>query len=469
MEAVTTITLRFDAPNILTKLYAVQNDRLSRYISAELYTGAAAWSPPVGVGGAIRFRKPDGTSGFYDADENGNSAITFDGNRVKMYLAEQVLTVPGIVPMELNLYTAAGEKLTSFSWELVVKPSILPDSAIQSTDYYNTITAQIAQALEYKNGAMQYAEQAANSASQAAQSASQSQSAATYVAELAGIYGKAAHDNLLDNSNFSNPVNQRNNTSYTNANAFCFDRWYIGTSSGATIKAEYVGSSGIKLSGGASGANGCNIRQKIPASGLAGQTLTAAVKVSAVQSGAAIKLGVLIDDTVTASVAIPGVGITVLSFEVPANASTISVAFGNLSSAGGTGTIDVTFEWAALYLGEYTKDTLPPYQPKRDSAELEECKRYLRVYSGAMFPISNNPDGTIIPAYIVDANMRTTPTVTFSNGHVFYGSTSYASISGVSATVRSGGIAMSITTESALPSNSNGVAQFSTLALNAEL
>lgn len=462
MEAVTTITLRFDAPNILTKLYAVQNDRLSRYISAELYTGAAAWSPPAGVGGAIRFRKPDGTSGFYDADENGNSAITFDGNHVKMYLAEQVLTVPGIVPMELNLYTAAGEKLTSFSWELVVKPSILPDSAIQSTDYYNTLTAQIAEALEYKMAAAESAEQAADSAAQA-------DSAATYVTSLAGIYGKAAHDNLLDNSNFLNPVNQRNNTSYTTANTFCFDRWYIGTSPGATIKAEYVGSSGIKLSGGASGANGCNLRQRIPATGLTGKTLTAAVKVAALQAGASVKLGVMIGDDVVASTAISGAGIAVLSFAVPENASTVSVVFGNLSSAGGTGTINVTFAWAALYLGEYTGETLPAYQPKRYSAELEECKRYLRVYSGAMFPISNNPDGTIIPAYIVDANMRTTPTVTFSGGNIFYGSTSYVSIVNVSATVRSGGIAMSITTSSALPGNSNGIAQFSTLALNAEL
>lgn len=462
MEAVTTITLRFDAPNILTKLYAVQNDRLSRYISAELYTGAAAWSPPAGVGGAIRFRKPDGTSGFYDADENGNSAITFDGNRVKMYLAEQVLTVPGIVPMELNLYTAAGEKLTSFSWELNVKPSVLSDSAIESTDYYNTLTAQIAEALEYKMAAAESSEQAADSAAQA-------DAAATYITSLAGIYGKAAHDNLLDNSNFLNPVNQRDATIYTTANAFCFDRWYAGASSGATIRVEHVASSGFKLSGGASGSNGCNIRQKIPATGLAGQTLTAAVKVSAVQSGAAIKLSVLIDDTVTASVAIPGVGITVLSFDVPANASTISVAFGNLSSAGGTGTIDVTFEWAALYLGEYTEETLPAYQPKRDSAELEECKRYLRIYSGAMFPISNNPDGTTIPAYIVDANMRITPAVTFSGGNVFYGSTSYVSVANVSATVSVGGIALSITTSSALPSNSNGIAQFTQLVLNAEL
>lgn len=33
-------------------------------------------------------------------------------------------------------------------------------------------------------------------------------------------------------------------------------------------------------------------------------------------------------------------------------------------------------EWAALYEGEYTIDTLPPYQPKSYSAELAECQRY---------------------------------------------------------------------------------------------
>ena len=168
MQAITPIILRMDSPNTLQRVYAKQNDKLSRYIVASLACGAAAWTPPEGVAGAIRFKKPDGTAGFYDTAEDGTDAIALSGATVKMYLAEQVLTVPGEVAMEINFYTAAGAKLTSFGWTLVVKPSVVPDSAIQSTDYYNTLTAQIAKALEYKNAAAASATAAAVSAEEAA-------------------------------------------------------------------------------------------------------------------------------------------------------------------------------------------------------------------------------------------------------------------------------------------------------------
>lgn len=168
MQAITPIILRMDSPNTLQRVYAKQNDKLSRYIVASLACGAAAWTPPGGVAGAIRYKKPDGTAGFYDTAEDGTDAIALSGATVKMYLAEQVLTVPGEVAMEINFYTAAGAKLTSFGWTLVVKPSAVPDSAIQSTDYYNTLTAQIAKALEYKNAAAASATAAAASAEEAA-------------------------------------------------------------------------------------------------------------------------------------------------------------------------------------------------------------------------------------------------------------------------------------------------------------
>lgn len=168
MQAITPIILRMDSPNTLQRVYAKQNDKLSRYIVASLACGAAAWTPPEGVAGAIRYKKPDGTAGFYDTAEDGTDAIAMSGATVKMYLAEQVLTVPGEVAMEINFYTAAGAKLTSFGWTLVVKPSVVPDTTIQSTDYYNTLTAQIAKALEYKNAAAASASAAAVSAEEAA-------------------------------------------------------------------------------------------------------------------------------------------------------------------------------------------------------------------------------------------------------------------------------------------------------------
>ncbi len=164
MQAVTPMTLHMDSPMTLERVYAKQNDKFSRYILADLFSGAFAWAPPDDAAAIIRYRKPDGTSGFYDVDEAGRPAVTRDGSSVKLYLAEQVLTVPGVVPMELNFYSPDGGKLTSFAWDLIVKPSVVPDDAIQSTDYYNGLTATIAQAVKAASDAAASARAAAASA-----------------------------------------------------------------------------------------------------------------------------------------------------------------------------------------------------------------------------------------------------------------------------------------------------------------
>lgn len=37
----------------------------------------------------------------------------------------------------------------------------------------------------------------------------------------------------------------------------------------------------------------------------------------------------------------------------------------------------VTLEWAALYEGSYSVETLPPYMPRPYATDLAECQRYL--------------------------------------------------------------------------------------------
>ena len=147
MNSLTYITLNLQQPNIAAIAYAVQNDRLSRYITAQLVDGSQAWTPPSGSSAMIRYLKPDGTSGFYDTDEAGNPAIVIDGSTATLTLAEQALTVPGDVMMQLNFYTPADEKLTTLSWLLRVQKSVLTDDSIVSTDYYNVLTEQIAAVL----------------------------------------------------------------------------------------------------------------------------------------------------------------------------------------------------------------------------------------------------------------------------------------------------------------------------------
>ena len=45
--------------------------------------------------------------------------------------------------------------------------------------------------------------------------------------------------------------------------------------------------------------------------------------------------------------------------------------------------------WAALYEGSYTADTLPPYVPKGYAAELAECRRYAKHITGALAGIAH--------------------------------------------------------------------------------
>ena len=173
MTSTTYITLNLQAPNTAVTVNAKQNDRLSRYISAALYDGSVTFVPPVGASAAIRYKNPDGTGGFYDADEDANPAIVITGSTALLTLAEQCTTVPGDVYMELNFYTAAGDKLTSFTWLLKVEQSVLTDATIVSSDYYNVLTAAIATTLEYRDAAATSA-----TAAQTAQTAAEAEAAA---------------------------------------------------------------------------------------------------------------------------------------------------------------------------------------------------------------------------------------------------------------------------------------------------
>lgn len=143
MTSTTYVTLDLQSPNIAVVVAGKQNDSMSRVITAQLKDGAVLWTPPEGCAAMIRYAKPDGTAGFYDVLEDGTTpAYTITGSSISITLAEQALTVPGNVFCEINFYTSA-EKLTTFSFLLSVEASVLSDSTIISTDYFNVLSARI--------------------------------------------------------------------------------------------------------------------------------------------------------------------------------------------------------------------------------------------------------------------------------------------------------------------------------------
>ena len=148
MQSTTTLELNLQYPNHATVMHAVQNDRLSRKISAVLADGATAWTPPTGSLAIVRFIKPDGTMGFYDTDENDDPAVTWTGNVATITLAEQVLTVAGDVWCQVNFYNAGEERLSTFKWLIKVQENVITDETIESTDYFNILTHQIDEIIE---------------------------------------------------------------------------------------------------------------------------------------------------------------------------------------------------------------------------------------------------------------------------------------------------------------------------------
>ena len=198
------------------------------------------------------------------------------------------------------------------------------------------------------------------------------------------LQGRAAH-NLLDNSNFRNPVNQRGNTSY-GAEGYSIDRWYFYNPNGDGTVA--INNGYISLTGG-SGAVSLSCR--FPKGFLdASKTYTAR---------SCDNLGNINPSSLNFYDSFD-------SFEIPAG-------------AGETKNI----VWAALYEGAYDASTLPAYQPKGYAAELAECMRYYYQSNDNRYGqdgmiirrainIEGNTNSFALESVELPVTMRITPTIT---------------------------------------------------------
>ena len=251
------IGLNLSADAIPGRLHMVQGDANSRTIVATLWDGAQLYSIPAGAAVMVRFRKPDGTGGLYDATESG-SKVTYAGSIVTAPVATQMLAVAGDVFAEIDIFGsssgAAAERLATFRFIVEVAPCVLPDAEIISSDYYNILASDIADAKAAADLAKDYAAAAKQSADSAAvsvegavkynvvqtltdaqkqQARDNSNASAPYTAgENISISGSViatkafpCNPNLLDNWYFGDPVNQRGQTSYDGTNTYTIDRW----------------------------------------------------------------------------------------------------------------------------------------------------------------------------------------------------------------------------------------------------
>ena len=150
--------------------------------------------------------------------------------------------------------------------------------------------------------------------------------------------------NLLDNSDFTNPINQRGQTSYSDIN-YTIDRWRIWEQGEVTVNNGYLSHS-------------VALYQYLPNLDK-NKTYTLAFKA---YDGTVYCSSSKPIDNITAG---PGINI----FYDPNNG--VAARFWYIEGYANK-------VWAALYEGSYTAETLPPYVPKGYAAELVECRRFFQ-------------------------------------------------------------------------------------------
>lgn len=172
--------------------------------------------------------------------------------------------------------------------------------------------------------------------------------------------------NLLDNSDFKNPVNQRGATTVS-AGGYFIDRWAVKQSG---VSAS-LGQSGMTISNSRSDNTAGYIEQVLPDNVVnstthAGKTYTIAAKANGKIDCATATI------PNSATINVDSVNQIMLLYSQSA-AKWVARCVVNQSGH------QMTIEWMALYEGSYTADTLPPYQPKGYAVELAECKRYYEL------------------------------------------------------------------------------------------
>ncbi len=175
--------------------------------------------------------------------------------------------------------------------------------------------------------------------------------------------GDVPRFNLLDNSNFANPVVQAGLNGKHGSTAYLCDRW---SSYGVTgeQKNGYIKLTGTNASS--------RIAQNLD--GVAGKTVTVAAKVT---GSGRVYVGVYYtvngtSSAISKAVSAPN-GIISARGTIPSNAESINF---RIYPDNDGENLSANVFWAALYEGEYTDDNLPTYVPKGYAEEMAECQRY---------------------------------------------------------------------------------------------
>lgn len=181
-------------------------------------------------------------------------------------------------------------------------------------------------------------------------------------------YSQTSNPNLLDNTNFFNPINQRNRTSYSNTDAapkYSIDRWQVLGGTFDVQTRTYTSNSTL-------GIYGNQFRQYIPLENVSiGDTITVSSVINDTRQIFTTTIPQYGDSVNNAPFLLETTwgGFKMITREAEHAALLTMVV--NVSQS-------ITVDWIKMELGNFAT----PYVPKGYGAELAECLRYFqRVYA----------------------------------------------------------------------------------------
>ena len=199
----------------------------------------------------------------------------------------------------------------------------------------------------------------------------------------------AAARNLLDNSDFTNPVNQRGATGKTvptGSYAYTIDRWKVATTGSSSDMYVNVATgyyvSIAPPSASTTAEKYTEIVQNLENySKMKGKTYTLLVKFRYLGKYYEVAKTFVMGDAASPVYLIPGKTAVRLNSVDGAN-----IILRVCADDGGGADYEFALYYAALYEGAYTEKNVPPYVPKGYGVELTECLRYFeRVYDHIYF------------------------------------------------------------------------------------
>lgn len=182
--------------------------------------------------------------------------------------------------------------------------------------------------------------------------------------------------NLLDNSDFRNPVNQRGGDAYNGAPMYTIDRWRKASKIVTYVEKGYIY---LQCASDAETRNGFTQDLAPEKTPVAGTPVTVAYK--SYNGGIAVESATMpSDDPVYLFGRGDSSGVMLYGGDSPK--ISIMVPPGQF----------MRVEWIALYDGEFSLETIPTFRHRNYSEELMECMRYYQICStGNVSPMDLRP------------------------------------------------------------------------------